>query len=242
MKKSVSLFSVILFISFSMITAFAESSNLKNVLMFTDGTLEANFTMDELIAADELLIYQDEKTGYKALVTIEENVDYAYTIAFKFEDGDAFFGFKTNIDYKDGTTKLVAVHSKGATLPHRVLTDYEYSSQPYGDIIFVESSGCYNTNVGYVTEIREFIQKGIKGQGVSLNVYEDGLIRIRSTVLDTDTKGGYDARSFKEIIGSNSKKIILAVLIASIGLKHFMLDNVSRNSAQLLEQKKNSDQ
>lgn len=242
MKKLVSLFSVILIICFSVITVFAESSNLKNVLMFTDGTLEANFTMDELIESGELLIYQDEKTGYKALVTIEENVDYAYTIAFKFEDGDAFFGFKTDVDYDDGCAELIAVHSKGASLPHRVLTDYEYSSLPYGEIIYIDAGSFYTANVGYVTEIREFIQKGIKGQGVSLDVCEDGLIRIRSTVLDTDTKGGYDARSFKEIIGSNSKKIILAVLLASLGLKHFLLDNVSRNSAELLEQKKNSEQ
>lgn len=242
MKKIVSLFSAMLIICFSMITVSAESSNLKNVHMFADGTLEANLTMDELIVAEELLIYQDEKTGYKAAVVIEEGNDYTYTVAFNFEDGAAFFGFKTDIEYKDKNAKLVAVHSKAATLPHRVLTDYEYSSQPYGDIIFNEFAEYYNTNVGYVTEIRGFIQKGIKGQGVLLDVSEDGLIRIKSTVLDTDTKGGYDARSFKEIIGSSGKKIILVILLVSLGVKYFMFNNASKNSAELLEQKKNSEQ
>lgn len=242
MKKLVSVFSVIMILCFSVITTFAQNSNLKNVLMSADGTLEANFTMDELIAAEELLIYQDDKTGYKASATIEESKDYTYRVAFRFEDGDAFFSFKTDIDYADGNAKLVGVHSKTMALPHRALTDYEYSSQPYGDIIYTESAGRYDTQVGYVTEIREFIQKGIKGQGVSLTVYENGLICIKSTVLDTDTKGGYDTRTIKEIIGSNSKKIILAVFALAFGLKHFWLDNVSRNSARLLERKKNGEQ
>ena len=242
MKKLVSLFSVILIMFFSVLTAFAESSNLKNALMFADGTLEANFTMDELIAAEELLIYQDDKTGYKASVTIEESNDYAYTVAFKFEDGDAFFGFKTDIDYNEGKAELIAVHSKAATLPHRTLTDYEYSSQPYGEITYIDAGGFYTANVGYVTEIRKLMQKGIKGQGVTLYVYDSGLIRIDSTVLDTDTKGGYDARSFNEVIGSNGLKIIFAFFVGLFVLKHFLLNNVSKNSAELLEQKKNSEQ
>ena len=89
-----------------------------------------------------------------------------------------------------------------------------------------------------MNKVREFIQKGVKGHGVSLYVYDSGIIRIDSTVLDTDTKGGYDARSFNEVIGSNGLKIIFAFFVGLFVLKHFLLDNVRKNSAELLEQKK----
>ena len=239
MKRIISAIMISIIICFSALTAYAEADIEEAAYMSRTGKLEATFTMQELIDAGELLIYQDNSTGYKASVAIEENTDYAYRIAFRFEDDDAFFGFKTDIDYNGTRAELIAVHSKAATLPHRKLTSTEYSSLPYGNFNFV--NGFYSTSVDYMTEIREIFQKGIKGQGVNLVVYQGGLIRMSSTVLDTDTKGGYDARSFKEIIGIHSKKIILALLAASFGLKHMLMDNVSKNSAKLLERKKNGE-
>ncbi|MBR5521147.1 MAG: hypothetical protein IKU54_04035 [Oscillospiraceae bacterium] len=71
-----------------------------------------------------------------------------------------------------------------------------------------------------------------EGTAIELFVY-DG---------EGNTLSNYDVELSKEKERTNRKKIILATILALSGRKHILLDNVSRNSAELLEQKKNNEQ
>ena len=239
--KKVKIFipAILLFAAFSF-SGYAQTENRANSYMSAAGTLSANFTYSQLIEAGRLELYTDSETGYTAEVYVESGDENACTACFEFRDGDAFFGFKTDFDLIDGKPQLTAVHSKAATLPHRKLADMEFSSVPYNEITYSEITDTYCIAVGYVTEIREFTRKGIMGQGVSLYLYSDGDIVISRDVLDTATEGGYDARSGKEIIGSHSREIIIAVIIIGwLLLKNVSMENVAKNSAELANKKEN---
>ena len=233
--KKISYYIVITVLTvFSAVTAFSAAEPLDNVLMSANGTLEAGFSYNELMEKGNLLIYENSTTGYRATVNVDKGDKTACTLSFDFSDGDAFFGFKTDMDLNDNKLTLTSIHSKAANLPHRKLVDMEYSSQPYGQVDYNENAKYYYANAGYVSEIREFTRKGIAGQGVTLDVYENGNIHLSRTVLDTDTEGGYDARSAKEIIGSHSREIIVTVVV--IGwflLKNVSMENVKKNSAEI---------
>ena len=79
--------------------------------------------------------------------------------------------------------------------------------------------------IGYYADAPE-------GTEIKLSVY-DG---------EGNTLSNYDVELSKEKERTNRKKIILATILALSGLKHILLDNVSRNSAELLEQKKNNEE
>ena len=218
MKKLFMLFIATVIFCGLYIQAFAQQKQVENVYFnqYAGGSLQANFTAEELIENGNLLIYKDNKTGYTATISIDEEYSSQdfYRADVYFEDDKAYTGF--SFDFNPIDKSIYSVHSFYGRFPFRQL-DIDLNTSPRLEKLY---SGVNRIIVEFATRTKH----SYVGQHCSIILYEDGVFDFNRSMLDSHAKGGYDGFTMKmalyDVIGLLPVFIVGTVIIVHYRKKH----------------------